>query len=398
MLNTNAVGQMAFCEGNECSADDGGDHEAGAFAGEFSEACEAEGEDGGEHDGVEEPDQDDAADGDMTGAHHGEHDQTAGDEGCACKGLACANAAQDRSADETTHHGSAPIEGDEVGGGFLTEATNLWQAEVVDEEAADGDFGTDVDEDADGSHDEVGMGPDAAAGAGLQLAGAEVAGEVGGGELDEGDGNGQGEKGDRDAEVRQAHGGGLLFAIGLKRCGGEGLDRFRGCFDGSEDEGSAEEGGDEGAEGVEGLREIEAAGGGCLRAKVGDVWVRGNLKAGDAGGEDDQSCEEQAVGCGGGGWEEEQGSGSHDDEADDHGLFVAAPLDQLARGQSEDEIGREEGELDEEGLAVVQAEDSLKVRDEDVVETGEEAPHEKEHRGDAHGADVGGLWVAGVGG
>ena len=40
----------------------------------------------------------------------------------------------------------------------------------------------------------------------------------------------------------------------------------------------------------------------------------------------------------------------------------------------------------------------LEVGDEDVVETGEEAPHEEEDGGDAHGADVGGLRVAGVGG
>ena len=59
---------------------------------------------------------------------------------------------------------------------------------------------------------------------------------------------------------------------------------------------AAEEGRDEGADGVEGLREVEAAGGGGRRADDGDVGVDGDLHDGHAGGEDDQRGEEDGEG------------------------------------------------------------------------------------------------------
>jgi len=77
-----------------------------------------------------------------------------------------------------------------VGGGPLREVHDVGQAEVVDEEATDGDFGSDVDEDADSGHEQIGLLPDAADSATGEFAGAEVAGEVSGGKLDEADGDG----------------------------------------------------------------------------------------------------------------------------------------------------------------------------------------------------------------
>ena len=213
MLDADAVGEVAFCQREESSAYDGGDHEAGAFAGELAETGKAEGEDAWEHDGVEEADGDDGEHGHIAGAEHGGDDEGAGDDGGGSEGLAGADAAEDGRADEAADHGSSPVEGDVVSCGLFAEAHDLREAEVVDEEAADGDFGSDIDEDADGRHDEVGMGPDAVCAFIGEFTGAEVAGEVGGGELEDADGDGKGEEHEGDAEVGQADSGGLLGTI-----------------------------------------------------------------------------------------------------------------------------------------------------------------------------------------
>ena len=238
------------------------------------------------------------------------------------------------------------------------------------------------------------MAPDAVVGGGaVEFAGADVLGEAHAGKLDHRDGNRQQNEGEGDASVGDADGGGLLGAVGLEGGGGEGVKflwRERG---GAEDDGGAEEGGDGGAEGVEGLREIEAGGGGALRAEVGDVGVGGDLERGDAGGEDDEGAEEERKGGDGGGRDEEQGAHGHDKESRDHGALVADPFDDLAGGLGEDEVGGEEGELDHHGLGEAELEDGFEMGDEDVVEAGEETPHEEEHGGDRHGSDVGGFEV-----
>ena len=81
VLDADAVGEVAFGEGDERAAYDGGDHEAGAFAGEFAETGEAEAEDAGEHDGVEEADGEDGVEGDGSSGGHGGEDEAEGDEG-----------------------------------------------------------------------------------------------------------------------------------------------------------------------------------------------------------------------------------------------------------------------------------------------------------------------------
>ncbi len=167
---------------------------------------------------------------------------------------------------------------------------------------------------------------------------------------------------------------------------------MRGGNDGNgvaQDEDSTEEGRDERADGVEGLREVEAAGRGLGRADDGDIGIDGDLHDRHAGGEDDECAEEdreEREVCGG---DEACGADGHDDEADDHRLLVAELVDERTAGIAEDEVGGEEGELHGEDFGVVEGEDALEVRDDDVVETGEEADHEEEGGGDAHGARVG---------
>ena len=224
VLEAYLVCEMTFREGDEGSADDGCDHEGRPPAGEFSQAAETEGEDIGEHDGVEEADEDDAAHGEVSVGEHRDDDQQRGGTGDEGEQRAGADAGEDGGADETAGHGSSPVERDEEGRSLFREVADVVEAEVVDEEAADGDFGSYVDEDADGSHDEVLLRPDAAR-VGGEFAGAEVAG-VGGfrGELDERDGDGEEDEGEGDAKVRHSHGGCLLLAVALEERGGEGVE------------------------------------------------------------------------------------------------------------------------------------------------------------------------------
>ena len=65
------------------------------------------------------------------------------------------------------------------------------------------------------------------------------------------------------------------------------------------------------------------------------------------------------------------------------------PRHDLAGGQRHDEVRAEEGELHEHDVRVVQREDRLQVRDQDVVEAREEAPHEEDDRCDGQGRAVG---------
>jgi len=54
----------------------------------------------------------------------------------------------------------------------------------------------------------------------------------------------------------------------------------------------------------------------------------------------------------------------------------------------EKKVCSKEGKLNEHDLFVIEVENRLQVRDKNVVEASEKAPHEEEHRSDAHGPDI----------
>ena len=81
MVNADAVGEDALQLGDDGSAYDGGDQQAGGFAGERAHFGDAQREDAGEHDGVEEADEQDAPDGDVAEGEHRNDDQQRGDRG-----------------------------------------------------------------------------------------------------------------------------------------------------------------------------------------------------------------------------------------------------------------------------------------------------------------------------
>ncbi len=206
-MQADLVGERSGAQGNECSADDGSDEEARAFAGEGAEVLNAEGEDRREHDGVEDADEEEGIHREVAVGEDGDDDEGEGTDGRSAEDGAGAYALQDGRAEEAADHGAAPVDHEEFGGDGLGECTDLGEAQVVDEEAADGDFGADVGEDADGTGDEPGMVPDAVGlGEGLgEGSGAEVLGEIRHAglrlELDESERDGEEEQHERDADV-----------------------------------------------------------------------------------------------------------------------------------------------------------------------------------------------------
>ena len=321
------------------------------------------------------------------GADGGETEQPAG-----------ADLLQDGGADEAAGHGASPIDHEEVAGGGGGQGGDVGQAHVADEQVADGDLGADVDEDADGGADEPGVTPD---GVGLGVrASAKAPGRkscvccetpVCGLELDEREREGEQTEAERDDEIRHAHGGGLLSTVEQLLDDGENVELVGAEWrlGVAEDELRADERSDEGPDGVECLREVEAAGGGLRRADDRDVGVDRNLHDGHAGGENDQRGEEHVEGGELGGGQESERAERHHEQADDCGLLVAQLVDELAGGVAEDEVGAEEVERDVLHLRVVEDEDRLEMRADDVVEAGEKAEGKEDDGGDRHGARVG---------
>ncbi len=246
-----------------------------------------------------------------------------------------------------------------MGGDFVGEAAHGRLAEEADHDAADGDFGADVKEDAEGAEAKVAELPGAAAVGGC--CGVGFFDDVG--ELDEGGDGGHGEGADGEDEVGHADGVGKL--------GGGGSD-------GDEDEGCADAGRGGGGDGVEEADEVEAGGGGVGGSEGADVGVDGDLQEGEAAADDEEGEEEERIEDDDRRGKEEKQAEAHDRERDDDAGFVAEPADDPAGGDGHDEVGSEEAELDEERGDVGEVEEVFEVGDEDVVERGDEADAEVE--------------------
>ena len=79
-MKADVVGYDALQFGDDGSAEDGADEDAGALAGEGAEILNAEGEDRREHDGVEEADEEQSEHGDMAMREDAENDEDEGDD------------------------------------------------------------------------------------------------------------------------------------------------------------------------------------------------------------------------------------------------------------------------------------------------------------------------------
>jgi hypothetical protein len=115
---------------------------------------------------------------------------------------------------------------------------------------------------------------------------------------------------------------------------------------------------------------------------------------GDAGGEHEERQQEFGV-TAQRGRIEQRAADRRDDKANHRAVLVSEPLDQHAGRQRDDEVRAEETELHQHRLHVCQRVDRLQMRDQHVVERGDQAHHEEQRGDDAHGAAVA---FAGAGG
>ena len=147
---------------------------------------------------------------------------------------------------------------------------------------------------------------------------------------------------------------------------------------GGENEQTSDVRGDGGAERVEGLREIQAAGGGLGRSKDDHIGIGGNLQQRHASRDNSQRHQKQRKGWNHGRWKKTERADRHDQQACHHGPLVADPINHFAGGKREDEIAGEEEGLHQHDFGIVQREEMLQVRDQNVVEAGDESPQEEE--------------------
>jgi len=149
-------------------------------------------------------------------------------------------------------------------------------------------------------------------------------------QLEAGDQEAERQQGESDDEIGQLDGGGFVHAVGLQGIGREDAEGGGRLGSGVEDQVSAEQGRDGGAEGVERLREVQAAGRGARGAEDSDIRVGRDPQHSNAAREDQESREEQAIGGNEGRGQEQQRAGTHDEDSRDHSALVAYPVDQLS--------------------------------------------------------------------
>ena len=82
-------------------------------------------------------------------------------------------------------------------------------------------------------------------------------------------------------------------------------------------------------------------------------------------------------------------SAGHHDEAHNHGFLVAVPVDEHSTRIAEYEVRGKEGQLLRHSLCIVERKNALQVRDDDVVQAGQEADHEEKRGREGHGARIG---------
>ena len=153
-------------------------------------------------------------------------------------------------------------------------------------------------------------------------------------------------------------------------------------FDAGKDEDGSDEAGGDGAERIEGLREVEAALTGAGWAELGDEGVGAGLKKGEAAGNDELRDKEEGVEAGLRGGIEHPAAGAEEDEAGDNAGFVTEAAHELRGGDGEREVAEVEPDLDAGGAGAVEVERLHELADENVVEVVGNGPKKEEHGDD----------------
>ena len=175
--------------------------------------------------------------------------------------------------------------------------------------------------------------------------------------------------------------------VGLRQGGqlGRALDHV------GQDQQPAEPRRQEGAERVQRLRQGQPAGAGLLRSEQGDIGIGRHLQHGDAGGQHEQCAEEGRIQMQAGGGPEAQRADAGNGQPGHDAFLVAQRGDQPPGRHRHQEVRAEEGELHQHHLRIAELEAGLQVRDQDVVEAGQEAPHEEDRGQHAHRQRMGGV-------
>ena len=146
----------------------------------------------------------------------------------------------------------------------------------------------------------------------------------------------------------------------------------------AEDQRRADAREDRRSQAVERLREGQPAVHRFGRSEQADQWIGNHLDDDDPARQHEQREQEQAIGRSRRGRDEQQAADHHRQQARHRAAHVADLLDQLGAWDADHEIGREEAELDQHGLGVVEREQLFQLRNDDVVEAGDSAEDEKQ--------------------
>ncbi len=271
----------------------------------------------------------------------------------------------------------------------MGEVADLRLRHEVDEQVGHADLGDQVDEDGRDAEHQVAMPPQ-------RMAGAFLAGGAPGRlaqrrQLEAGDDYGQHHQHRGHDQVGQLHRLRVGQAFGLAQHG-VALGGAGGRA--AEDQVAAEQRRQGGADRVERLHQVEPRRGGVRVTDDRDVGIGRDLQQGDAAGDHEQRAEGDAVGDQARGRDHAQRAERHDAQADHQRALVADAFDQLGRRQRGEEVGDEPHRLDQRGLGVAQLEHAAQVRQQRVVDDGDEAPHE-EQRGQQRQRGAVGRRVAG---
>ncbi|EEF22934.1 conserved hypothetical protein, partial [Ricinus communis] len=132
------------------------------------------------------------------------------------------------------------------------------------------------------------------------------------------------------------------------------------------------------AQRVERLHQVQPRGRGLRRAEHRHVGIGRYLQQRDAAGDDEQRAQRHAIRRQPRRRDHQQGAGGHHAQPDDHRFLVADTLDQARRRNRREEVGDEPHRLDQRRLRVVQVEHAAQVRQQGVVDDGDEAPREEQ--------------------
>ena len=142
-----------------------------------------------------------------------------------------------------------------------------------------------------------------------------------------------------------------------------------------EEDARGEERGNDGADGLDGLGELEAEFRQSRGPADGDVRVRGRLERGEAGADDEEGAAEAAKGLIDGARPEHECADAINAQADDKGPPVTEATDDPARpGERTDKVGAEVCGLQTAGLACSDVERVLKLCVQNVKESVSETP------------------------